>query len=132
MIMEESLLPKDKHLMTYGTSTLDPVINVSDPTEFKNRVKTKIEQKIFSRMEELKKEFEKLAEEFNINKMVLESEIRIEPIVGETYHLYENKEGKNQLSILEPEDWEKSDNDWQMKHISSVRLTGDGIWEEAV
>ena len=130
--MEESLLPKDKHLMTYSASTLDPVINVTDPTEFKNRVKTKIEQKIFSRMEELKKEFEKLAEEFNINKMVLESEIRIEPIVGETYHLYENKEGKNQLSILEPEDWEKSGNDWQMKHISSVRLTSDGIWEEAV
>ncbi len=132
MIMEESLLPKDKHLMTYSASTLDPVINVTDPTEFKNRVKTKIEQKIFSRMEELKKEFEKLAEEFNINKMVLESEIRIEPIVGEIYHLYENKEGKNQLSILEPEDWEKSGNDWQMKHISSVRLTSDGIWEEAV
>jgi predicted nucleotide-binding protein (sugar kinase/HSP70/actin superfamily) len=130
--MEESLLPKDKHLMTYSASTLDPVINVTDPTEFKNRVKTKIEQKIFSRMEELKKEFEKLAEEFNINKMVLESEIRIEPIVGEIYHLYENKEGKNQLSILEPEDWEKSGNDWQMKHISSVRLTSDGIWEEAV
>lgn len=130
--MEESLLPKDKHLMTYSASTLDPVINVTDPTEFKNRVKTKIEQKIFSRMEELKKEFEKLAEEFNINKMVLESEIRIEPIVGEIYHLYENKEGKNQLSILEPEDWEKSGNDWQMIHISSVRLTSDGIWEEAV
>jgi hypothetical protein len=83
-------------------------------------------------MEELKREFEKLAEEFNINKMVLESEIRIEPIVGEIYHLYENKEGKNQLSILEPEDWEKSGNDWQMIHISSVRLTSDGIWEEAV
>ncbi len=132
MIMEESLLPKDKHLMTYSASTLDPVINVTDPTEFKNRVKTKIEQKIFSRMEELKREFEKLAEEFNINKMVLESEIRIEPIVGEIYHLYENKEGKNQLSILEPEDWEKSGNDWQMIHISSVRLTSDGIWEEAV
>ena len=130
--MEESLLPKDKHLMTYSASTLDPVINVTDPTEFKNRVKTKIEQKIFSRMEELKREFEKLAEEFNINKMVLESEIRIEPIVGETYHLYENKEGRNQLSILEPEDWEKSGNDWQMIHISSVRLTSDGIWEEAV
>tara|TARA_Y100000310_G_scaffold27950_1_gene26572 strand:+ start:258 stop:650 length:393 start_codon:yes stop_codon:yes gene_type:complete len=130
--MEESLLPKDKHLMTYSASTLDPVINVTDPTEFKNRVKTKIEQKIFSRMEELKREFEKLAEEFNINKMVLESEIRIEPIVGEIYHLYENKEGKNQLSILEPEDWEKSGNDWQMIHISSVRLTSDGIWEEAV
>ncbi len=132
MIMEESLLPKDKHLINYSASTLDPVINVTDPTEFKNRVKTKIEQKIFSRMEELKREFEKLAEEFNINKMVLESEIRIEPIVGETYHLYENKEGKNQLSILEPEDWEKSGNDWQMIHISSVRLTSDGIWEEAV
>ena len=77
LIMEESLLPKDKHLMTYGTSTLDPVINVSDPTEFKNRVKTKIEQKIFSRMEELKREFEKLAEEFNINNTFINIDTNI-------------------------------------------------------
>ena len=124
--MDESLLPDKKHLKTYGVSTLDPKIDLTDLTQFKQQTKNKIEKKVLSRMNELKQEYEKLAKEFDVNKMLLESEFSFEPIIGREYYLYRRSDETTFLSLIEPDSWPED----KFKLITAAKLTADGIWEE--
>ena len=54
-------------------------------------------------------------------ELIYNSEIKFEPIVGETYYLYEG-ENKNFLSLIEPSQWNK-------KYLGAFRLNGDYKWE---
>ena len=124
--MDESLLPDKKHLKTYGVSTLDPKIDIADLTQFKQQTKNKIEKKVISRMKELKREYDKLAKEFDVNKMVLESQFSFEPVVGKEYYLYRRSDETTFLSLIEPDSWPEK----QLQLMTAAKLTADGIWEE--
>jgi hypothetical protein len=80
-------------------------------------------------MEELKREYDKLVDDYNINKLVLDSEIRIEPKQGNIYHLYQREDEKRFLSILSPQDWGKTK--ITILHVASVRLNSENQWEHA-
>ena len=117
----------DKRLKEYGVSTLDPVIKPTDTTEFKNKSARSFEKTLTSKMEELKREYDKLVEDYNINKLVLDSEIRIEPKQGNIYHLYQRENENRFLSILSPKDWGNTPKDFV--HLASVRLNSENQWE---
>ena len=55
-------------------------------------------------------------------KMVFNSNYSFQPVVGEIYHMYQNKDDKKFLSIIKPTEWNK-------KHIGSYRLLNNGVWE---
>jgi len=131
--MDEDLLPKNKNLLPYAVSTLDPVIKITDLTDFKKRSQKNVEKKVISKMEELYREYQELIEVFDVNKKVLESEIRFEPKQGHIYYLYERDSGKYFLSILSPENWgftQKKDMIEHFKPFMAVRLNSDNIWEK--
>ena len=109
-------------MLAYGVSTLDPKIKITDITTTKNNIKTNVDKKVVARLQELKNEFNKLSELFDVNKKVLEAEFRFKPIIGETYHLYQNKKGIDFLSMIGP-------NEWNEKFLFSVRFNSDLIWE---
>ena len=54
-------------------------------------------------------------------QMVYSAKFKFEPIVGETYHLYEGTK-EPFLSLIEP-------NNWNKKHLGSFRLNGEYKWE---
>jgi len=124
--MDEKLIPKDKHLLPHPVSTLDPVIKINDLTEFKNRSKNNVEKKVISKLEELKREYLELMESFDVNKQVLESEIRFEPKQGSVYYLYERSDATTFLSIISPKEWGKTD----FVYLGDVRLNSENIWEK--
>ena len=111
-----------KSTLPYGISTLDPKITITDITTTKNNIKINVNKKVTSKLQELKDEFDKVSELFDVNKKVLEAEFRFKPIIGETYHLYQNKEGVDFLSMIAP-------NEWNQKFLFSVRFNSDLIWE---
>ena len=111
-----------KSTLPYGISTLDPKITITDITTTKNNIKTNVDKKVSAKLQELKDEFNKVSKLFNVNKKVLEAEFRFKPLIGETYHLYQNKEGVDFLSMIAP-------NEWNQKFLFSVRFNSDLIWE---
>ena len=129
MTNKKDMVVADKALKEYGVSTLDPVIKPTDTTEFKNKSARSFEKTLTSKMEELKREYDKLVDDYNINKLVLDSEIRIEPKQGNIYHLYQREDESNFLSILSPQDWSKTKT--VVLHIASVRLNSENQWEHA-
>jgi len=115
-----------KALLPYGVSTLDPVIEITDTSLVKGKIKLNVEKRIVARLAELEREYNLMVDLFNINKTVLKSEFSFEPKQNQIYHLYERENGTTFLSLIEPQAW----GFYNPYHLVSVRLSSDGIWED--
>lgn len=101
---------------TVGSQKFDPI--VVDKSEG-----VKADKYFNSRLNELKKEYETLVSKYVDTKLVYESDYNFQPIVGETYHLYERKNGGKFLSIIPPSEWKQS-------YVGSYLLLNNGTWEK--
>jgi hypothetical protein len=107
--------------MPYPVSTLSPPITPNDLTSFKTRGLSQVERDLKQKLKEMHESYVALVDQYNWNKLVYESEIRFEPIVGEIYHLYRIRES-HALSMVSPEQWFQP-------HVASLRLTVGRQWE---
>lgn len=78
-----------------------------------------------SKFKELKESYEKLVTEIQWTKILYESEYSFQPITGQNYFLYENKENKYFLSLIQPHQWEK-------KFIGVFSLQNNGTWKKII
>lgn len=75
-----------------------------------------------TKLSEIEQEYIKLIEDYENTTLIYESDYNFEPIMGETYYLYE-KIGGRFLSLIAP-------NEWNKKYLGSYLLTTDGKWEK--
>jgi len=106
--------------MPYPVSTLSPPIVPADLTSFKSRGISEVERDLRQKLSEIREDYLRAIDHFNWNKLVYEAEIRFEPVVGETYHLYEVG-GRRALSMISPDQWPH-------RHLATVRLNYDRQW----
>lgn len=107
--------------LTYPSHVGSAPIIVENLKPERNNSQKKSNQIFFSKYQELISELEKLKTDFEINNEVYNSTFNFEPIVGQTYHLYEKKSGEKFLSIIEP-------HQWSQKFLYSVILNSEKIW----
>jgi len=108
-------------IMPYGTDLGAPSIRPENIENWKNSKIIKVNKEFSNRYEFLKKQYDDLIEEFKWNDMIYRSKFNFEPVVGETYHLYCRQNGKNFLSLIEP-------NQWNKEHIGTFTLNFDNKW----
>jgi len=123
-MIEESELNTASYL-PYPVSTLSPKIIPNDLTTFRSRGVSQVEKELKQQLQELKERFEQVLDDFNWNKMIYEAKFSFEPVMGDTYHLYEGRTPSEDraLSLIPPEDWIAGA--W----IGSFRLNIDRRWE---
>lgn len=85
--------------MSYPVSTLSPKITPTDLSSFKSRGISEIERDLQQKLTEIREQYLATIDHFNWNKLIYEADISFEPIVGETYHLYEIR-GRKLLSMI--------------------------------
>ncbi len=107
--------------LPYPVSTLSPPIVPNDLTSFKSRGISEVERDLQQKLTEIRESYLKAIDHFNWNKLVYEAEIRFEPVVGGTYHLYEMRGGHRALSMISPEQWPQ-------RHLATLRLNVDRQW----
>ena len=76
-----------------------------------------------SRLNEIKDEYKKLVDEYNWTSLVYESTYSFQPILGEPYYLYQNKNKTLFLSLIGPEEW-------VMDYLGTFKLLNNGKWEK--
>ena len=96
---------------------------ISKGTSWKNIGVSEVQKEFDDRFDDIKKQYEDLQEEFYWNKLVYESNIKIELIIGKVYHLYENSKDDLFLSIISP-------NEWNQPHVGSFKLKYNGKWKK--
>jgi hypothetical protein len=117
----DKIIP-NKNSLTYPVQIGDQKITLFDNTPFRKRGVIDLEHYYTTKIFEIQEEYNRLVEDFNINKRIYASKFGFEPVVGDTYHLYENYFGEEFLSIINP-------TQWQMKYIGSFKLTSDKRWK---
>ena len=79
-------------LKPYATNVGAPVITTSDTVAWKNRNILAVNKQISTKYLELKAEYDAMIAQFEYNKLVYTAKFNFEPLIGNTYHLYRNKD----------------------------------------
>ena len=108
-------------LLPYASSLSGPLIEVPNVDAFKRKGVEKASKVLSAELEELQQRIKNFVTEAGNTQRVYAASYKFEPIVGETYHLYEGDSG-DFLSIIPPNQWHKT-------HVGSFRLTSDFKWE---
>ena len=108
-------------LLPYAGHIGSQVIKVEDTSNFKQKQVTKFNNFVDKKFEELKKQIDELSELYQLNEFIFGLELRFEPLIGETYHVYQNENSKNYLSMIAP-------HECNFLYICSVSLNTDGQW----
>ena len=107
--------------MPYPVSTLSPRIVPNDLTNFKTRGISKVERELEQKLIEMREQYIRTIDQFNWNKLLYEAEIHFEPVIGQSYHLYQIRSHYT-LSMISPEEWNH-------QHLGTFRLNADQQWE---
>ena len=107
--------------LTYGSNNGAPAIKLEDVGGWK-QIQAQNANKIFTKKyEEIKDEFKKLVDEVSWNEFVYSATYNFLPVIGETYYLYEKKDGSPFLSLIAP-------SEWNMKFIGATKLESNNKW----
>jgi hypothetical protein len=108
-------------LLPYAISNSSPVINIPNVDSFKKKGVDKVSKQFQAELEDLQNKIKSFVNLAADTQMVYSAKFKFEPIVGETYHLYQGDK-ESFLSLIEPGSWNK-------KHLGSFRLNGDYKWD---
>ena len=120
--------------LTYGHHRGSfPVIPTKEGT-IKTKALSAMEHQTDMQLEQIKQQMSLLAEQANkikkrieISEMIYQAEIRFDPLISHTYHLYENENNDFLLMMIGPNEWGKKG--CPFNFISSVKLLADHTWE---
>ena len=109
-------------LLPYGSNIGAPSIKIDNIDGWKKSNVFKVNKELNTRFEELKKEYQKLVEEYEWNQLVYSAHYNFEPIIGETYYLYRNN-NKIFLSLIKP-------NEWGLEFLGGFKLNSNNKWNK--
>lgn len=121
VVFNEETQRYDAAIKPYGTNVGAPSIISTDTTAWKNRSINKVNHKIQAKYLELKAEYEKMMKEYEYNKLIFGAKFSFEPVIGETYHLYQRENGEYFLSMIAP-------HECNFNSIGSFYLNVDQVW----
>lgn len=123
VVFNEETQQYDAAIKPYGTNASAPAIKPLNTATWRNDGVDRVNKQFKSRFEELKSAYEEMMEQFAYNDLVYNAKFNFEPIIGELYHLYNDKNEQPFLSIIAP-------NQCNFSHLGSFRLNSQKMWEK--
>tara|TARA_X000000950_G_C13850672_1_gene634374 strand:+ start:599 stop:1012 length:414 start_codon:yes stop_codon:yes gene_type:complete len=108
-------------LLPYAAQASGPVIKIPNVDSFKQKGVEKVSKQLQTELEELQSKIKDFVKSASDTQKVYTAKFKFEPLVGETYFLYEG-EGEDYLSLISPDQWEK-------KFLGAFRLSSEYKWE---
>jgi len=82
---------------------------------------------LYEQMEVLARQAKLLADRKEISERIYDAAMGFEPIISETYYLYEKEDGSDLMSLVAPEEWGRSFK--YSRYLAKVKLLADHTWE---
>ncbi len=108
-------------LLPYSTNVGAPVIKMDDVVSWKSRGISNVNKEFETKFNELQIQYQNLMKEYEWNELVYSSKFSFEPVIGEIYHLYIDKERMYFLSLISPQEWNK-------EHVGTFQLNSNKKW----
>ena len=82
---------------------------------------------LYQQMEVLAKQAKLISERKEISERIYDAAMGFEPIINETYYLYEKEDGTDLLSLVAPHEWGRSFK--YSRFLAKVLLLADHTWD---
>ena len=132
--IDEDNVAENPHSLTYGHHRGSVPIIPTKEGDIKHKSLSAMQQQTNSQLMQIKEQMELLAKQateiknrIDISEQIYNAEIRFEPLIAHTYHLYQENETKFLLSMISPNDWGRKKCPYSF--IASVRLLADHTWK---
>ena len=127
-------ITENPHNLPYAHNTGSAVVKPEDEGKLKGRAMNAMEHQTDMQLDQLYKQMQLLADQAKglqqrkqISEKIYDAEMRFEPLINHTYHLYLKKNENYVLSLIAPEQWGRSGD--QFEFIATVRLLADHTWD---
>ena len=127
-------IAENPHLLEYAHHAGSAVIKPEDKGKLKGRALNAMEHQtdmqlaqLYEQMQLLASQAKKLNERKEISHFIYQAEMRFEPFINHTYHLYQRANKAYVLSLVGPNQWGKSGQ--ELTFIATVKLLADHTWE---
>ncbi len=121
-------------LLPYAHTAGGAVIKPDDMGKVKGRSVLAMRQQtdrqmnqLYEQMEVLARQAKLLADRKEISERIYDAAMGFEPIISETYYLYEKEDGSDLMSLVAPEEWGRSFK--YSRYLATVTLLADHNWE---
>jgi hypothetical protein len=127
-------ITENPHSLEYGHHAGSALIKPEDQGKIKGRALSAMEHQtdmqlgqIYEQMQLLAEQAKKLNDRKSISEFIYMAEMRFEPLINHVYHLYTKENGDYLLSLIAPNQWGRSKNNFTF--IATVRLLADHTWD---
>ena len=110
--------------LTYGSNVGAPAIRPDDVDGWKLTNVKRANDYFKTRFDDLKKEYEKLIDEYRWSELVYTAKYNFEPVIGKSYYLYNDDSGAF-LSLISPDEWNT-----KSEFIGTFRMDAQHKWEK--
>ena len=123
---------ENPHLLPYAHTVGGAVIKPIDKGRVKGMALEAMYDQTNSQLDQIREQVELLAQQaqaihdrVKISEQIYQAEMNFKPLMGKTYHLYQQEE-RFILSMIGPEEWGK---EMPYEFVSSAKLLADHTWE---
>jgi hypothetical protein len=121
-------------LLPYAHTAGGAVIKPEDTGKTKGRSILAMRQQtdrqmnqLYEQMEVLAKQAKMIADRKEISERIYDAAMGFEPIISETYYMYEKEDGSDLLSLVAPHEWGRSFK--YSRYLAKVILLADHTWD---
>jgi hypothetical protein len=132
--IDRDKITETPHNLPYAHHAGSALIKPEDQGKIKGRALSAMEHQtdmqlnqIYEQMQLLAEQAKKLQDRKVISEIIYQAEIRFEPLINHTYHLYQSESGNYLLSLIAPSQWGRSKR--KLQFYASVKLLADHTWE---
>ena len=126
---------KQLSVLPYSSSAAGVAVRPTNEGVIKHKALSAMEDQTNMQLNQIKEQIELLARQAQeirkrkeLSMMIYDAKISFKPQIGQTYHLYENKDATCVLSLVGPQEWGGSGPFKQF--VASVQLLADHTWRE--
>jgi hypothetical protein len=126
---------KQLSVLPYSASVSGAVIRHTEEGVIKHKALTAMEEQTNMQLEQIRKQIELLAiqaqeiqKRKELSMMIYEARLSFKPNIGQTYYLYEKKDGNHMLSLVAPKEWGGAGP--FKRFVAAVKLLADHTWME--
>lgn len=127
---------KQLSVIPYSTSVSGAVVKANEEGMIRHKALTAMEEQTNMQLEQIRKQIELLAiqaQEIQMRKelsmIIYNAKISFNPVIGQTYFLYEKKDETHVLSLISPKEYGGGSGPYK-KFVAPVKLLADHTWVE--
>jgi len=131
--IDKDKVAENPHILPYAHHIGSSVIKPIDKGRVKGLAVAAMYEQTEMQLEQLRKQVELLAQQakaihdrVEISEKIYQADIGFKALIGHVYHLYEKKDGKNLVSMIDPGEWGTN---MPYEFVASIRLLSDHTWE---